>query len=1007
MASKTERYINSLSQDKKNTISIILNACKEKGITNPIAQSAILAIVSKETDFILKGESSYSNTPVSRIRSIFGKKLSNYTDAQIDQIKKDDKLFFSIVYGDEYGNGPPPTQDGWTFRGRGFNQLTFRNNYRSIGKKIGVDLESKPELLDDKEIAAKALIQYYIDNFNMIKSSMLSQYNVEKKSDPISTINSIQDIATAVRVFYQATAGVGKTKDGLPIALYLEKGAYRLGDGDLFFPNDDLGGFTKARNRAPYFYKMITGNELNENQNNTNNPLPPPPPPDQPQVNPIEPNEDDNKSRNIEDKDKNVVDVIIPGLTNIFPPTIKIEPIKFNVRGESNKFKSEISNTIGWKPFVWYNGYQISDIKYFALYNDGLLPHITIIFTDTLNLMKDKMFPLDDTKIKIFLSSRTFNIRHIFMEFKIKSFSIINEKTYNIIGVVNVNGLHVKNYKSYKQKTSFFALQDVCKEIGLGFNSNVNDSNDKMTWINPGLKVYDFINEVLKNAYISDESFVYGYIDYYYNFNYVDIQKELSRNIEEDKGIDTSGLNAHITGDDERVYTMTLSNDYSFRESDRYIKDIKVINNSTSISLEIGYINTSKFYNSLKKELLVFNIDPITLDDGKSIILKGMPYDNEFYKINYSASYNGKMDEDNMHLNYNYSDSLNTQNIENLQKIGIKAILPNPNFNLYKFQKVRLLLTNKTPTPSSDIVINRLSGDWLITDIKFIYKDGALNQELTLIKRELSLSPDELESQETLDNERLDNDGKNYENPIEETKNPNDLSQTDVKIDTIPPPPPGKYDLEYITGPPDMLDKLKDNNGRSRKLVVVDNNIVDEEVALAFLQMREDALKEGIKFVITSGFRPAYGPKFKAITSKNRTIDVTTQESIRRDKSRWIEEKRKKYRDDEDYIFNAPGSEYNPATAPPGKSNHGNGIAIDISTGSRVAFNRKLNDKVYIWLINNSWKYGFVRTVGTEEWHFEYRPKESKSGPYAKLRPEGESKNLYYPDLGLDNIKIS
>lgn len=1023
MASKSQQYFNNISPTKKNTISLVVNACKEKGITNAITQAALCAIVSKESDFTPKGEGSYANTPASRIRSIFGKRFSSYTDAQIDVIKKDEKQFFSIVYGDSYGNGPPPTRDGWVFRGRGFNQLTFRGNYKSIGKSIGQDLENKPELMERLDIAAKALVQYYISAFGKMNSSLLSQYGINKQGDSISTMNGIKDIASAVRVFYQATAGAGKTKGGLPVGLYFEKGASKQGDGDIFFPNDDLGGFTKARNRAPLFYKLITGGDLPKD----------PTVPDQPISDPVQegvPNSDqtgqvvgveptESEGRNTEPDNGNVADVVIPGLTNIFPPTIKVEPIKFDVEGESSKFKKEASSKIGWMPFIWYNAYQIAenDISYFALYNDGLMPCVTIIFNDTMNLMKDKAFPLDDTKIKIFLSSRSKNIRHIFLEFKIKNFSI-NGKSYTVVGTLNVNGLHVKNYKSYSQKTSYYALQDVCKEVGLGFNSNISDTDDKMTWINPGLKVHDFINDIMLNSYINDEGFPYGYIDFYYNFNYVDIEKEISRDSAQDKGVDTSGLSSDVTGDDERIYTMSLTNDKIAKDTDRYISSYRILNNSTSVSLNRGYLNISKFYDSLKKEFLIFDIDSITSEGDKTIIMKGSPQDEEFYKQNYTTTYVGKMDGDNMHKNFNYSDVHNTQNIEDLQKIGIFLTLANPNYNLYRFQKVTLLITNLSGTPANDIKNDRISGDWFIVDIRFVCDNDGMRQEVSLIKRELEVSADELEAQEALNAEQNQgNNPSNGNNPIENTTNPSDVTSTDVAGgtsstvggDTVPPPPPGKYDLEYIIGPEDKLSKLKDNSGNSRKLVVVDGQPVDETVANAFLQMREDAAKEGVKISISSGFRPAFGPNFTAKTSKNKTINITTQESLRRDKSRWVMSVRNngKYRNDDDFVMNAPASAYSPATAAPGKSNHGNGFALDLSTGSRVSFSKKLNDKVYVWMVKNSWRYGFVRAVNSEEWHYEYRPKEAPQGPYAKVKPIGDNKNLYYPDLGLDNIKTT
>ena len=96
-----------------------------------------------------------------------------------------------------------------------------------------------------------------------------------------------------------------------------------------------------------------------------------------------------------------------------------------------------------------------------------------------------------------------------------------------------------------------------------------------------------------------------------------------------------------------------------------------------------------------------------------------------------------------------------------------------------------------------------------------------MRQEVSLIKRELEVSSDELEAQEALNAEQ--NQGSNPStgnNPIENTTNPTDVTGTDVAGgtsssvggDTVPPPPPGKYDLEYIIGPEDQLSKLKDNS---------------------------------------------------------------------------------------------------------------------------------------------------------------------------------------------------
>lgn len=61
----------------------------------------------------------------------------------------------------------------------------------------------------------------------------------------------------------------------------------------------------------------------------------------------------------------------------------------------------------------------------------------------------------------------------------------------------------------------------------------------------------------------------------------------------------------------------------------------------------------------------------------------------------------------------------------------------------------------------------------------------------------------------------------------------------------------------------------------------------------------------------------------------------------------------------------------NPAqVARPGRSNHQNGIAIDINTGS-------FSSAMYLWMKANAPALGWIRTVSGEHWHWEQRPSDA------------------------------
>jgi putative chitinase len=155
--------VHTFSGQEARNIDLLVDAMNDFGITDPMAQIGILSVIGKESNYIPKSETSYSNTGISRIRSLFGKRVSNLSDDEINQLKKDDKKFYNLIYANTVGNGLDGTNDddGYKYRGRGFNQLTGEKNYEKYGNLIGKNLVGDPEQVNDPKTAAKVAIMFF------------------------------------------------------------------------------------------------------------------------------------------------------------------------------------------------------------------------------------------------------------------------------------------------------------------------------------------------------------------------------------------------------------------------------------------------------------------------------------------------------------------------------------------------------------------------------------------------------------------------------------------------------------------------------------------------------------------------------------------------------------------------------------------------------------------------------------------------------------------------------
>lgn len=422
-------------------------------------------------------------------------------------------------------------------------------------------------------------------------------------------------------------------------------------------------------------------------------------------------------------------------------------------------------------PVVYLNNVMIesTNISKLYLFNDEFLPKLRLEFSDPTNKLLDENFPIDNSIISIFKDSTNTTFMGIKMDFKVTDFTIIKGTkttehiTFRIDGALNVDDFYLMDWESHKG-TTFDVIKKVSSDMGLGFATNINNTNDDQVWINPGNYKIEYLRDLIDASYISDETFLFGYVDFYYNFNYVDIEKQLSEDISEQKNLVEN--KQMLKEGEENEVPLILTNHPDRDNTNLKIDKYTIENSSTNVNLTYGYRHYAIYYDKIGDELKNYALDSISDAGANKIVMKGNDAENdELYNNQTNNTWMGKLDTDNAHENYLHSLLQNKMNLKFLQKLKMKVRMQKINYGLYRFQKVNVELYNlgKTATKSEstekdvnkkdnreksstsnvdrfeETIINKLSGEWLITAINFIFdkKEGNI-QEITLVKRELT-----------------------------------------------------------------------------------------------------------------------------------------------------------------------------------------------------------------------------------------------------------------------------
>jgi putative chitinase len=136
----------------------MIRAMNRAGLTDPIQRAAIYAQAAHESNNFKQLIESFKFTREGLLKTWH----KYFDDSNIDQYLRKDAKIASRVYGNRMGNGTEESQDGWTYRGRGFIQLTSKVNYLAAARAFNQDFVNYPDLVAEPDLSADIAVWYFL-----------------------------------------------------------------------------------------------------------------------------------------------------------------------------------------------------------------------------------------------------------------------------------------------------------------------------------------------------------------------------------------------------------------------------------------------------------------------------------------------------------------------------------------------------------------------------------------------------------------------------------------------------------------------------------------------------------------------------------------------------------------------------------------------------------------------------------------------------------------------------
>ena len=404
-------------------------------------------------------------------------------------------------------------------------------------------------------------------------------------------------------------------------------------------------------------------------------------------------------------------------------------------------------------PIITINNYTFSvqELESLTISLNEWLPTCNLSVNLTSGIFITRHLPKDGDVISVFIRSENNLFKPIKNDYLITDMGSSpsydaegNVMNFIFNGILRVPNLYADESKTYKKLTSYEVLLDIANTTGLGFVTNETSTDDKMNWLCANVNKPVFIQDVVKHSYKDDKSFFDSWVDYYYNLNFVNVNKVLSvsDNIENLDGIYQGVMKTDYSNDKAAFEkeTLMLTNSSEATHTTMYFKNFQVTNRSGLLSTTYGYKNEISFFDKAIDELVKFNIDPFRTENSEKTKIVMMGRKNEdYYKKDIKTKWLGfqhSLPDDNVHSFYKLAYMQNHYNNLESTRITLNLELPKCNFNLYKGMSIPIIFfvsndPNRAKFSGNEedkgkerqFTIDRsLSGNYYIKNINILFK---------------------------------------------------------------------------------------------------------------------------------------------------------------------------------------------------------------------------------------------------------------------------------------------